>query len=91
MNAFEIVRTYKVWRLLNRKHHVTETRLAKAVGKTPVLHAIKSVEDSFHVTIEKTEQGYHMVESEAKAPAPRARKAPVKKATKKAPSKKKAA
>ena len=91
MNASEVVMTYKVWRLLNRKHHVTETRLAKAIGKTPALHAIKSVEDSFHVTIEKTEEGFHMVETEAKAPAARTRKAPVKKAAKKTAAKKKTA
>lgn len=83
--------TYKVWRLLNRKHHVTEIRLAKVIGKTPAFHAIKSVEDSFRVTVKKTEQGYHMVESEAMTPAARARKAPLKKAAKKAPAKKKAA
>lgn len=91
MNGTEVVMTYKVWRLLNRKHNVTEARLAKAIGKKPALHAIKSVEDSFHVTIQKTEDGYHMVESEAKAPAPRARKAPTNKVTKKGAGKKKAA
>lgn len=89
MNASEVVMVYKLFRLFNRKWFVTEARLARAIGKTPAIQAVKSVEDSFHVSIEKLEQGYHMESTEAKKPAPRAaKKTPAKKAAKKVVAKK---
>lgn len=83
MNATEVLLVHKVWRLLNRKHQVTSARLAKAIGKVPAIQAVKSVEDAYGVHIEKSEDSYHMVETDAKAPAAKTRKTPVKKAAKK--------
>jgi len=89
MNAEMVILTYKVWRLLNRKHLVTKARMEKAVGKVPILQAVKAVEDAYGVHVTKDEHGYHMDETAAKAPTSRKPKA--KKATKPAAKKKSAA
>jgi hypothetical protein len=86
MNATQITLLHKAWRLLNRKWFVTPARLEKTIGKEPVLQVVKSIEDAYHVSIEKTEGGYHMTETSAKQPV--ARKAKAKKATKVAAKKK---
>jgi hypothetical protein len=65
---------------------VTSARFEKAIGKEPALQVVKSIEDAYHVSIEKTEGGYHMTETSAKHPV--ARKVKAKKATKVAAKKK---
>lgn len=84
MNADEVKLVVRVWKILNRKFYVTEARLAKVIGKTPAIQAVKSVEDSFHVSVEKLEQGYHMDATSAKAPVAKTlKKAAAKKVAKK--------
>ncbi len=41
------------------------------IGKEPAIQVVKRIEDAYHVSIEKTEEGYHMSETSAKQPAPR--------------------
>jgi len=89
MNANQITLAYRTWRLLNRKWTVSPKRLQKSIGKEPALQVVKIVEDAFHVSIEKTESGYHMTETSAKQPAPP--KANAKKTTRVAAKKKTAA
>jgi hypothetical protein len=75
MNATQITLLHKTWRLLNRKWFVTPARLEKAIGKEPAAQIVKRIEDAYHISIEKTEQGFHMSETSAKQPATRKAKA----------------
>jgi hypothetical protein len=86
MNATQITLLHRAWHLLNRKWFVTPARFEKTIGKEPALQVVKSIEDAYHVSIEKTEAGYHMTETSARQPV--ARKVKAKKATKVAAKKK---
>lgn len=79
MDAAMIIVIHKAWRLLNRKWTVTEARFAKEIGKTPVLHVTKGIEDAYGLKVEKTEDGYHLRETSAKAPTARTPKKVAKK------------
>ena len=68
MNSAEIKLIHRVWMLLNRKNVVTPARLTKLIKKEPAMHVIKRLEDAYGVTIEKTNSGYHMKETEAVTP-----------------------
>ena len=86
MNSSEIKLTHRVWMLLNRKDLVTHARLAKLIKKEPPMHALKRLEDAYQVTVEKTDTGYRLKETEAKKPV--ARKGKAKKTSKVATKKK---